>query len=141
MTRKPFHTIFKASFMLIILLFSSCDWGGKHYSIENRTWDVCVKTDFANPKNECSYLVTYVFDKDGTFYEFSKLASDSIQKLQSSRKFSWKLYDNLLTVNVKTGNREKVIQHEINWVDNSRFYTIEKNSKDETVETWYNAKE
>jgi hypothetical protein len=51
----------------------------------------------------------------------------------------WKLKDNLLTINVQFENLERTIQHKINWVDRSTFYTVETNSMDVTTETWYKA--
>lgn len=111
----------------------------KNYSIEDKIWEVCLKTNFINPENECTYLVTYVFNTDGTFFEYSKSASDSTQKIQSSREMKWKLEDNLLTINVQFENLERTIQHKINWVDKSTFYTVETNSINVKTETRYKA--
>lgn len=138
---KTYFIFFRSILIIISVVFFSCNNTNEDYSIENRTWDVCVKTDFANPDNECDYLITYVFNKDGTFYEFAKSLPDSIQKIQSSRKSFWKLDDNTLTVNVKFGNGERVIQHKIKWIDKSTFYTTEKNSMDIKIETWYKARD
>lgn len=132
---KQFYLIPAISAVTIIL--SACNWSSKSYSIENKIWDVCVKTDFANPEGNCNYLITYVFDRDGTFYEYSKSAPDSIQKIQSSREMKWKLEDNHLKISVEFENYQKEIEHEIKWVNDSKFYTVETNSFDVTTETWY----
>lgn len=78
MTKKLLYKILKIILVLILFLLNSCNWTNKDYSIEDRIWDVCVETDFVNENNECDYLITYVFNKDGTFYEYSKSSPDSI---------------------------------------------------------------
>lgn len=140
MKKRPIHFSYIVAISVIIIVLVAYKWtSSKSYSIENKIWDVCVKTDFANPDEKCNYLITYVFNKDGTFYEYSKSASDSIQKIQLSRVMKWKLEGNHLKFNVHFENFDKEIEYKIKWVDDSRFYTVETNSFDVTTETWYQA--
>jgi len=123
----------------LIIIFVSCNTTNKDYSIGNKTWDVCIKTDFTNFNNDCTYLITYVFNKNGTFYEFVKSSPDSIQKIQSKNKYLWEIKNDLLTIKVKYNGKEKIIEHKIYWINKSTFYTIEKNSNDITIKTYYKA--
>ena len=127
--------LFFASLLILVLLTRSLT--KKNYTIAGKIWDVCVKTDFANPEKKCNYLITYNFNKDGTFFEYGKSASDSIQKKQSSKIMFWNLENEKLTIRVSFENVERTINHKIEWEDESTFYTTETNSMGITTETWY----
>jgi hypothetical protein len=115
------------SILLISFAFlsvSSCSH--KSYDLVNRTWDAYTTTEKGGDTTN-NYFITYTFNSDGTFVESHKFRD--ISKIQTSYKKAWKLNNNVLTVSLirESDGIQKITEFPIEWLNNSKFVTVEKN--------------
>jgi len=129
---------FSRGIITLFILFIGSNYviAQNYFSIENRTWDVCIKTSSTFSDTTCNYAWTYTFNSNGTFIESMNNTEHSVEIKQTKWRQKRR---KLIFETTQEGKVISVQKIKAIWIDSSNFYTVEKNSLGIYIYKYYNA--